>query len=396
FPDEEVRPETVPLRPGMTRAEAAKVIYQALADQGRVAPLATLVATQNQPFNSANATANPSNSAGAIANPLSPSQPNSLPSPQPNPQPDQVGAASPAATNLTATPSSVNAGSENPANLEAVVQPGPQPVNPLVEPTVEPSPQPVNALIEPTAEPSPQPADLPESAASPRPAVGSAMPAAAPTASIVVAGEVSHPGAYSLDANATRQPTLIQAIQMAGGVTTKANIRQIQVHRGTTILPLDLWQLLQSGDLGKDIVLQPGDMISVPRAAELSSARKERVPPTPAQIQVSVVGEVKKPGRLRLPSNTSVNQAILASGGFNRQTQKAELIRLNTNGTIARRVLTVDLAQGTNESSNPRLQNNDVILVQHTGTATIASGRVALPTLISILPTTPAHNRAAL
>ncbi|HEY9643961.1 MAG TPA: S-layer homology domain-containing protein, partial [Coleofasciculaceae cyanobacterium] len=46
FPDEEVRPETVPLRPGMTRAEAAKVIYQALADQGRVAPLATLVATQ--------------------------------------------------------------------------------------------------------------------------------------------------------------------------------------------------------------------------------------------------------------------------------------------------------------------------------------------------------------
>jgi protein involved in polysaccharide export with SLBB domain len=356
FPDEQIRPEMITVRQGMTRAEAAKVVYQALADQGRIAPLATLVATQNQPFDSANATASPSSGEGAIADP------------SPSPQPEQIEAANPEAENLTATNSSDNGSRENPV---------------VLEPTVEPSPQSI-ALPEPTA--SPQPID--------RQLNSEAVQASQPATTIAIVGEVSRPGAYSIDANANKPSTLIQAIQRAGGVTAQANIRQIEVHRGATILPIDLWQLLQAGDISKDIskdiTLQPGDMISIPRAIELGSAGGvSTASPTPAQIQVNVVGEVKNPGLLKLPANASVNQAILASGGFNRQTQKAELLRLKANGSIARRVLTVDLAQGVNELTNPRLQNNDVLLVQP-GSATVAQGGITLPSLIGILPTTAA------
>jgi polysaccharide biosynthesis/export protein len=46
-----------------------------------------------------------------------------------------------------------------------------------------------------------------------------------------------------------------------------------------------------------------------------------------------------------------------------------ELIRLNPNGSVNRRSIPIDLAQGANEQINPPLQNNDVIIV---GRSTLA------------------------
>jgi polysaccharide export outer membrane protein len=88
---------------------------------------------------------------------------------------------------------------------------------------------------------------------------------------------------------------------------------------------------------------------------------------------VNVVGEVTKPGAVPVPPNTPLNQAILAAGGFNTRAKKGEvqLIRLNPNGTVEKREIDVDLAQGINTEGNPSLRNNDVVVVKRSSLATI-------------------------
>ncbi len=92
---------------------------------------------------------------------------------------------------------------------------------------------------------------------------------------IAVIGEVQRPGAYFLaqaDGTSTAQqqlPTVTRAIQMAGGITQHADIRQVQVRRRTsnskepTIINVNLYELVSRGDVSQDISLQEGDAVVV-------------------------------------------------------------------------------------------------------------------------------------
>jgi polysaccharide export outer membrane protein len=92
---------------------------------------------------------------------------------------------------------------------------------------------------------------------------------------IAVIGEVQRPGAYFLaqaDGSSTAQqqlPTVTRAIQMAGGITQHADIRQVQVRRRTsnskepTIINVNLYELVSKGDVSQDISLQEGDAVVV-------------------------------------------------------------------------------------------------------------------------------------
>ncbi len=198
---------------------------------------------------------------------------------------------------------------------------------------------------------------------------------------VAVVGEVTRPGSYVVIGGNTRTsertlglPTVTRAIQLAGGIKPMANIRQIQVRRLTRsgteqIIAVDLWQLLQSGDFNQDTILQDRDTIFVPTAPEMSPSEATELATvsfSPDTIQVSVVGEVIRPGVVQVPPNTPLNQALLTAGGFdqNRASKSSvELIRLNPDGTVSKRTVPIDLAQGINEESNPILRNNDIIVV---------------------------------
>lgn len=212
---------------------------------------------------------------------------------------------------------------------------------------------------------------------------------------IAIVGEVARPGPYILtpeiEINSQNvlerrenKPTVGQlsmalhtvtkAIKIAGGITTAADIRQIQVRRLTRtgteqILNVDLWKLLQAGDLTQDLLLQSGDTILVPPATDVNLEEVAEVAASsfsPETLQVNVIGEVINPGAIAIAPNTSLNQALLAAGGFNKaraQTEEVELIRLNLNGTVSRRQLKVDFSAEVNEENNPTLLNNDVIVV---------------------------------
>jgi polysaccharide biosynthesis/export protein len=210
---------------------------------------------------------------------------------------------------------------------------------------------------------------------------------------IAVVGEVNRPGTYILSGTKPNtqstpsalgtgiRPTLTQALQQAGGITQTADIRGITIRRKTNSgqlknIALDLSKLLD-GDISQDLILQQNDTIVIPTATSLSAAelgKRGSASFAPNEIRVTIVGEVISPGIVATTPNTTLNQAILASGGFNRRAKKknVELIRLNPNGTMTKQTIAVNLAQGVDDQNNPMLRNNDIILVDRSGSAKIS------------------------
>ncbi|MEH2162125.1 MAG: SLBB domain-containing protein [Nostoc sp.] len=213
---------------------------------------------------------------------------------------------------------------------------------------------------------------------------------------VTIIGEVNRPGSYlvtpgstdaqggatanSGSATPTGLPNVTRVIQLAGGITAQADVRSLKLRRPTRTgseqtIDINLWQLLQSGDSNQDIIVQDGDTIVIPTATEINPAEATQLATTtlsPTRIQVGVVGEVKKPGLTDIQPNSSLNQAILAAGGFNdaRASSKAvDLIRLNPNGSVTKRIVKIDFSAGINEQTNPILRNNDVVLVNRSGPA---------------------------
>jgi len=208
---------------------------------------------------------------------------------------------------------------------------------------------------------------------------------------VAVVGEVNRPGSYLVTQGAdggntgtgggiSGQPTVTRALQLAGGITPQADIRNVKIRRqtragGEQIIDINLWQLLQSGDVNQDTILQDGDTIFFPTATEINAADAIVLANTtlsPATIQVGVVGEVKKPGPVDIKPNSSLNQALLAAGGFNdarASSSAVDLLRLNPDGSVTKRKVKVNFGAEINSQTNPILRNNDVIVVYRSGAA---------------------------
>ncbi len=213
---------------------------------------------------------------------------------------------------------------------------------------------------------------------------------------IIVVGQVNRPGNYVLiggDANTERPggyATVTWAIRQAGGITEQADIRQIQLLRMTQagtqqMIPINLWDLLQTGDLNKDPFLQNGDTIIIPQATAVNLAEVTpiaRASFSPATIKVSVVGEINNPGAgtIDVAPDTTLNQALMKAGGFNPRARRksVDLIRLNPDGTISQRTIAVDLSVSPNEQTNPLLRNNDIIVVDRSGLARFSDNTTIL------------------
>ena len=224
---------------------------------------------------------------------------------------------------------------------------------------------------------------------------------------VAVVGEVYRPGSHfvqpellsrenSSGANQGKQesipPRLSQAINVANGIKPLADLKDVQVKRTSwngeeKIIAVNLWEVIQTGDTSRDIILQEGDKIIVPEATALSEEDRRAVASTtfsPETVTVNVVGEVVTPGPVEVEPNTPLNQAILAAGGFDSQranSKEVELVSLKPNGTVDKRKIKVDLGAEVNEETNPVLNRNDVVVVGRSGStaATDSLGKVTSP-----------------
>ena len=214
---------------------------------------------------------------------------------------------------------------------------------------------------------------------------------------VSLVGEVESPGLYALSASASDLPTVVTAIQKAGGLTLNADLTNVRLQRR---LPGDIQQLretevnlaalLQLGDKYQNPYLFDGDTIVVGKAITPDREVMELAATnlTPQTIQVNVVGEVMNPGRIELQANTPLVQAILAAGGpqtWRANRSNVELVRLNRNGTATREVFSINYSKGVSRASNPPLRNGDTVIVNRSTYAVVTDALDAVTQPLSTL-----------
>jgi polysaccharide export outer membrane protein len=137
---------------------------------------------------------------------------------------------------------------------------------------------------------------------------------------IYVLGNVSRQDAIPLPPYA--RTTAMQAIGQAGGFLADADLAGVVVIRDDPARPgvkvsLPVVAAVRPEELTRDIVLQPGDMISVPRLGVQ---------------RVYVTGKVKNSGAFTIPANEqlTVSKAITLAGGFEQfaRRDQVQLIRV--------------------------------------------------------------------
>ena len=237
---------------------------------------------------------------------------------------------------------------------------------------------------------------------------------------VSVVGQVENPGIYVITPGGERStvegksasipglPTVVSAIQKAGGITLNANLGDVRLQRklpGNTSqlreTQLNLVALLQKGDKRQNPFLFDGDTIVIGRAPAPPADEVLELAATnlsPQTISVNVVGEVKTPGRLSVRAGTPLIQAILSAGGptaMRANRNDVELVRINRDGTATLRRYAIDYKQGVSGPRNPPLREGDSVIVNRSvfAAGTDALNAVSQPitglanilTLVSIL-----------
>jgi polysaccharide export outer membrane protein len=180
---------------------------------------------------------------------------------------------------------------------------------------------------------------------------------------VSVIGSVNNPGVHQLQGS----KTLVELLSMAGGLRPDAGhcvkiIRRLE--NGPIPLPgatddpsgqfsvaqLNLKTIMEAKNPEQNILIQPKDIISVPRA-EL----------------VYVIGEVKKPGGFVLNDDQtmSVLKALSLAEGFGRTaaSQSAKIVR-NTPGALERSEIPVDLKKIlAGKATDVALQPDDILFI---------------------------------
>lgn len=216
---------------------------------------------------------------------------------------------------------------------------------------------------------------------------------------VSISGEVQRPGLYSIGQGGTNQlastasgtggaviqtagwPTLVDAVQKAGGITAHGDLRRVTIQRPTAgpgspvrTVQYNFLQVLESGGPTVNPLLYDGDSVLIPRADQLSETELLKVASStfaPDTISVNVVGEVERPGAQAVKANSPLSQALLSAGGLTRRANAGQvrLLRLEPNGTIRQSSVAYNPAAPMGTQANPPLQQGDVVVVDRHGWA---------------------------
>jgi protein involved in polysaccharide export with SLBB domain len=114
---------------------------------------------------------------------------------------------------------------------------------------------------------------------------------------VYVTGEVNQPGAYQISSLGT----VLTGLYAAGGVTDRADMRQVAVRRnGQSVATLDLYDYLLRGDTKHDVRLETGDVVFVPVHG----------------MRAQVSGAVSRPAIYAIKPGESLAELLQAAGGF--------------------------------------------------------------------------------
>ncbi len=215
--------------------------------------------------------------------------------------------------------------------------------------------------------------------------------------SVTVTGEVQRPGIYSIARGGVNTidnpgtetgsrpvpingwPTLVDAIQQAGGITALGDLSNIEVIRPSARpgvpaqrLTFNFLTVLLNGGAVENPLIYDGDSISIRRAESPTNANLIAVSSStfaPDTIAVNVIGEVFRPGLQQIRANSPLGQSITAAGGLTLRGTKhnVALLRLEPDGKTSVQKLVFDPGATLASQNNPPLRNGDVVVVDRSG-----------------------------
>ena len=161
-------------------------------------------------------------------------------------------------------------------------------------------------------------------------------------------GRVAKPGVYPIKPGTP----LLQALTLAGGVADGGDMTSVFIVRESTKIPVNLWTLIQNGDLSQNLMIQHGDTIVIPAGGELRNA-------------VYVMGEVNKPGTYPQPEALSLLKLISLAGGFTKfaAPNRATLIRQNGEKKIQIKVNFNNIMSDSAAHEDLALRPGDVVVI---------------------------------
>ena len=159
-----------------------------------------------------------------------------------------------------------------------------------------------------------------------------------------VLGGVTKPQDYAMPFG--RSLRLSQAIAMAGGIVDDADREHIAIIREPreeggppARVVVDLVRILDFGQLGLDLAIEPNDTIHVPKFDE-------------SDLQIFVLGHVNKPGAYRVTQDSSVTvaKAIALAGGESKYARSSRILVVREKGDT-RKVFTIDLEEALKDAT---------------------------------------------
>ncbi len=167
---------------------------------------------------------------------------------------------------------------------------------------------------------------------------------------VSVLGEVEKPDVYSL--KGTR--TVLDVLAMAGGLKDDASRTVILTHLGPqkhNAIYINLTKLVNNWKFSKDLMLQPGDILYVPKADN-----------------IFVDGFVRSPNSYPLTQPTTVTDAITEAGGMKLDADPTKVVIYRRNEAGKNKIIKINIDKIRNgEEKNVYLEPNDVVIVPSSG-----------------------------
>ncbi|GAB3764252.1 SLBB domain-containing protein [Spirosoma pomorum] len=132
---------------------------------------------------------------------------------------------------------------------------------------------------------------------------------------VVIAGEVFYPGPYAIRQKNDR---ITDLINRAGGLRPEAFLQASRFSRKGELISLDLRRIMQYPASGGNLLLEDGDVLTIPRQVEL----------------VRIRGEVLNPATVEFRPGKSARRYIDEAGGFTKKALKRKTYLVAANGKI--------------------------------------------------------------
>lgn len=179
--------------------------------------------------------------------------------------------------------------------------------------------------------------------------------------SVYVAGAVNNPGRYIISPESDID--LYRAIALAGGMTEKADVQQVQLIRVNA-------PKLLSESVGPNLPKEKKPPVQY-ETYNLSIDQQYRNIRVNARdlvyvrplATIEIQGEVKNPGKFFVKNNISIANALTRAGGFTEEANLTSLVKVNRDGTLNELSVSEQFWKSEENNSKNTLSDGDVLFV---------------------------------